>query len=139
MLLALLDYRDYRNRKGRFSRNYKMSIMGGAFEGGLLPNCLDKLRPGDLLFIETFDSFLSWLVMYFTKSEISHVAFYLGQHRIAHATLAGVFIEPIEALYDTQTRILPCIWPMSDENRVAIEPCIRERYEAAKYALEPHF
>ena len=135
MLFALLDYIDYQKRRGRFSRDYRHSIMGGAFEGSLPSKCLNDLRAGDVLFVETFNSFISWLVMYLTRSEISHVAFYLGNRQISHATLAGVIIEPVENLFDSNTRILPCIWPMPDKTRLEIERYVREHYAGAHYGL----
>ena len=57
----------------------------------------------------------SWLIMYLTSSEISHAAFYLGNREIAHATLSGVRVEPIESLLDPNSRILPGILPIPDD------------------------
>jgi len=133
MIFALRDFLQYRSKKGRFSRSYKASFMGAAFQGGLSPKAIAELRPGDLLFIETLNSWISWLVMYMTKSEISHVAFYVGDHSIAHATLSGVAVEPIEVLYDQETRILPFIWPMPDEKREQILPFIEKEYADTPY------
>src|SRR5947199_398489 len=117
MFFALRDYLHYRHQSGRFTRHYKKSLMGAAFQRTLPANARRLLRPGDVLFIQTLDSFLAWLVMYLTKSEISHVVFYVGNDQIAHATLSGVVFEPVEALYRSNTRILPCIWPMADDKR----------------------
>ena len=105
--------------------------MGGAFEGRLPENALRQLRPGDVLFVQTFNSFPAWVVMYLTKSEISHVASYLGDNRIAHSKpFSGVVIEPIEVLYRSDTRILPCVWPLPDEKRPMVEPIYRDHLGA---------
>jgi len=90
-------------RSGRFAPDFTKSVMGAAFEGGLPEKAVRMLRPGDVLFVQTFGSLLSWLVMYFTKSEISHVAFYVGNKQIAHSPMSGVVFEPIEVLYDADT------------------------------------
>lgn len=137
MLFALLDYRNYKRREGRFARDLTKSIMGGAFEGSLPETALQVLRPGDVLFVQTLGWPLSWLIMYLTKSEVSHVAFYLGDREIAHSTLGGVTIEPIEALFNPSTRILPCIWPMPDEKRLAVIRIVKEQYEGLPYGWIP--
>ena len=109
--------------------------MGAAFEDSLPSKCLSDMKAGDILFVGSFNCFVSWVVMYLTKSEVSHAAVYLGNGQIAHSTLAGFTIEPVESLFDSNTRILPCIWPMSDKTRVKFEQYIREHYEGAHYAF----
>jgi hypothetical protein len=108
--------------------------MGGAFDGRLPKSALGVIRPGDVLFVETFESIAAWVVMYLTKSEISHVAFYLGDNRVGHSTpLSGGVIESIEVLYGSTRRILPCVWPMPDSTRPLIEPKLRELYLDTPY------
>ena len=103
--------------------------MGGAFEGELPDTVLSILKPGDVIFIQSFGWWVSWLILYLTNSHISHVAWYIGNHRISHATKnLGVIIEPIESLYDSDTRILPCIWHMPEETRSKIEAEIRTNW-----------
>lgn len=120
MLFSLMDYRRYRNRTGRFARDIRKSVMGGAFEGSLPAKAFEILQPGDMLLVQTLGSPLSWLVMYLTSSEISHAAFYLGNRKIAHATLSGVCVEPIDALLDPNTRILPGVLPIPANKRSEI-------------------
>lgn len=133
MIFALADYWRYINRTGRYARSFKASIMGAAFDGGLPDKVFHVIRSGDILFVQTFDHPLSWLVMYSTSSEISHVAFYLGNGEIGHATLAGTVIEPVEHLYDTSTRILPFVWPMPEETRPKIAETLRREFVGRPY------
>lgn len=120
MFFALTDYLAYRRRSGRYSRERSRSPMAFGFDGQLPPKAIAALRPGDAIFLQTFDSRLSWAVMYMTNSEVSHAAIYLGNGLIAHATLSGVVQEPIEALYGARSRLLPCIIKASDEQRAQL-------------------
>jgi hypothetical protein len=116
VIFALCDYCQYRMRTGRFARDYRVSPMGGAFADRLPEELVSVLEPGDLLFLQTLKSFTAWLVMYLGRSEISHVASYVGERHIAHATFSGVRIEPIESIYRASL-ILPVRWPMPSEKR----------------------
>lgn len=107
--------------------------MGAAFQGELPLNALEKLQPGDVLFVQRFDSWMSWVVMYLTKSEISHVAFYVGNNAVSHATVSGVLTEPIESLYSENTRILPCIWPWPAKARAQILFTMQQNYSNTPY------
>lgn len=118
MIFALIDYLAYLRRTGRYSRDVNKSVMGGAFQGETPVKVVDLLRPGDVLLVQTLDSPVSWLIMYLTTSEISHVASYLGDGKIIHSTSTGVSIDPIEALFDQDTRVLPTQWDLSDAERV---------------------
>lgn len=137
MFFAIADYQNYKRRTGRFSRDFKKSIMGGAFEGSLPETALRLLQPGDILFIQTLGRPLSWLIMYLTKAEVSHVAMCVSNREIAHATLAGVCVEPIEALFHSNTHILPCIWPMPDDKRLAVDRTLREQLQGVPYGWLP--
>ena len=96
------------------------------------------LRPGDVVFVQTLDRPQSWLIMYITQSEVSHVASYVGDRKIAHAKLgAGVVIEPVERLFVSNARILPCVWPMPDDKRMAVVEMIKEKYEGVPYGWLP--
>ena len=106
MIFLLSDYRNYLRKTGRYARHYR-NFMGGAFQGRIPDEKIDAMKPGDLLFVQTLGSRLSWLIMYLTSSEVSHFAAYAGDRRIVHATTnAGVIEEPIEALFDENTRVL---------------------------------
>jgi hypothetical protein len=120
MFIALIDYLAYRRRSGRYSRERSQSAMAFGFDRELPPKAIAALRPGDAIFLQTFDSWLSWAVMYMTKSEISHAAIYLGNGLIFHATLSGVVQESIESLYGARSRLLPCTIEASDEQRAKL-------------------
>jgi hypothetical protein len=106
-VFALLDYLRYRKRSGRFSRYTTQSYMGAAFEGGLSRRAVEALQPGAMLFVETLSDWRSWLIMYLTNSEVSHVAMYVGDGEILHATTSGSARQPLSALYSPDIRILP--------------------------------
>ena len=120
MILAYLDYRRYKGRTGRYARHSPNSVMGRAFLGGLPDEVVSRLSPGDLIFSSHYDSLVSWAVMYFTSSEVSHTATYLGAGRIVHATLSGIIEEPISTLYGEATRVLPCRIPMEPEQQTQL-------------------
>lgn len=132
MFFAFADYLHYLYRRGRFARHPDTSIMTGAFEGSLSPQVLAVLRPGDLIFVETLDWSPSWLIMYLTSSEISHVAIYVGNGEVVHATLDGVRTDPITSLQGN-ARLLPCIWPMPDEKRLEVAEMLRISFEGVPY------
>jgi hypothetical protein len=97
--------------------------MAFGFNAELPPKAIAALRPGDLIFVETFDCWLSWAVMYMTRSEISHAAIYLGNGLMTHATLGGVVEEPLASLYDASSRLLPCILNIPDEKHAQLREC----------------
>lgn len=138
MLFAFVDYQQYKRKTGRFARDLTKSIMGGAFEGLVPETAVQMLRPGDVLVVQTLERFASWAIMYVTQSEVSHVVFYVGDRKIAHATPArGVVIDPIETLFAPNTRLLPCVWPMPDEKRAEVARAVRESYEGRPYGWIP--
>jgi hypothetical protein len=120
MIFALRDYLAYVRRAGRYSRDVNKSVMGGAFQGETPAKAVSLLRPGDVLLVQTLDSPVSWLIMYLTTSEISHVASYLGDGQIIHSTAGGVSIDPVESLFDHNTRVLPTQWDLSDTERAGM-------------------
>lgn len=120
MLFALRDYCNYRHVRGRYARNNDASYMGGAWQGELSPIALEVLRPGDFFLVEGLGSFQSWLVMYLTSSEISHVATYLGSGAVVHATPSGVQIDPIGSLFARGSRVLPVHLNVTDDDREVI-------------------
>ena len=110
--------------------------MGGAFEDAIPDAALELLHAGDVIVVQTLDKFASWVIMYLTQSEVSHVAMYLGGRRISHATPAtGVTIEVVDALFKPNSRLLPCIWKMPDETRAKIPDHVVESWEGRPYAM----
>ena len=132
MILALVDYLRYLKRPGRFGNLGGLSLMARGFRGSLPGPLVDLLRPGDQLFVQTLQSFQSWLIMYLTKSEVSHVAGYAGNRTILHATTAGIVTESLEVLLNEETIVVPCSLPMSEEQRHLFERATA-RYQGAPY------
>lgn len=106
MLFALLDYLKFRSQEGRYSRNNSTEPMSYGFEGRLPEKIIRELKPADSILFASFNSWIAWLIMYLTSSQVSHVAMYIGDRRIVHATLSGVAIEPIESLFERKARML---------------------------------
>lgn len=109
--------------------------MGRAFDGHIPDKALAKLRPGDFLFVETFGWYVSWSIMYLTSSRVSHAAMYLGSKKIMHATLDGLCKEDIDVLFNADSRILPCITSMTDEQRKQV-PSAVEKLEGVPYGFQ---
>ncbi len=107
MIFALVDYMHYRTETGRFAKHAPTSPMGAAFARTLPQGIVDLLEPGDCIFTCRYGSMLLWAVMYFTSSEISHVAMYIGDGLIAHATLGGILKQEISTLFGDDARLLP--------------------------------
>lgn len=116
MLFALFDYITYTRQAGRYSRT-SSDVMGCGFEDKLPDEIFSILRPGDYLLVQGLGSYISWLVMYFTSSPISHVAFYTGDRNIFHATLSGALTEPIDSLFTKKSRVLPVHLYIDDSKR----------------------
>lgn len=91
--------------------------MCGAYETELPVEVLLALQEGDLILVGNFRSWMSWLIMYFTNSQISHAAVYIGDGKILHATLQGSELAPIQTLFKEGVRLLACKMPISDERR----------------------
>lgn len=109
--------------------------MGRAFDGRIPDKALAKLRPGDFLFVETFGWYVSWLIMYLTSSRISHCAMYVGSNQIFHATLNGVCKEDLSVLFNANSRILPCITSMTDDQRKKV-PSSVQSLEGTTYGFD---
>ena len=125
MIFATIDYLRYARRSGRFSRNIEKSLMGAAFQGEIPVKAIERLLPGDILLVQTLDSPTSWLIMYLTSSEISHVASYLGGGQVVHATSSGTTIDPIESLFGQCTRVLLTQWDWPSEQRSQVSCSLR--------------
>lgn len=134
MLFALADYWRYKRRRGAYSRELSESYMGATFEKRLSVQATQLLQPGDVIFVQTLDWPFAWLVMYLTAFPISHVASYVGDGEICHSTLDGVRIEAIDALYASNVRLLPCLWPMRDDQRVAVAEMMRRDFSGRPYS-----
>ena len=111
MLFTLQDYLRCRWRVGLYSRYSRIGIMGLAFAGRLPDEVVARLGAGDIIAVSTYDSFLSWCVMYLTWADISHLAMYVKDGIVMHATLGGVKKAKTELRYGHERRLLPVHWP----------------------------
>ena len=116
-MFTLYDYIRYVLKPGRFGIHGRTSVMTRAFRGYIPEHILKKLQPGDLFFVQSLGSWLSWLIMYLTRSEIGHVAVYEGDLKISHSTLSGVRSDSIDAIISQDTLIVPCGLRLSAEQQ----------------------
>jgi hypothetical protein len=98
MIFAILDFVNYKNK----TKNYSFDAIKK--EGGIELNDLnfDKifpLKPGTI-FIHPPNSFLSWLIMYYTSCIWSHVMTTFDYDNVVDVTLKGVIIHPFRDYFD---------------------------------------
>lgn len=106
MLFALLDYANYRLRRGRYGEGVGASGMAVAYRDSLPQSVLDELQHGDTIFTQRLNSTLSWGTMYFASAPVDHVAVYIGSGKVFHATINGSKVHDIQAIAKG-ARILP--------------------------------
>src|SRR6266853_580503 len=99
MIFAILDYMDYRCRRGAYS-DALLRAEGGRLAAGENFPRPEQFKTGDLVFLHTADSFLSWLVMYYTSSVWSHVASVSENGYIIDAATSGVLEHPFSDYLD---------------------------------------
>jgi hypothetical protein len=127
MIFAILDYINYRSRR----RAYSDALLRA--EGGRLATEENFPRPeqfktGDLVFLHTADSFLSWLVMYYTSSVWSHVASVSENGYIIDATTSGVLEHSFADYLDGKSYILmKRVREITDEQRQKMLTSCREQ------------
>ena len=112
MFFAVFDYLSFRSRQGRYSRNNSSEPMSYGFEGCIPEEIIQTMQPGDAILFASFNWWVSWLIMYITSSQVSHLAMYIGNRRIIHATLSGAAVDPIESLCEPKARILVTRLPL---------------------------
>lgn len=79
------------------------------------------MRPGDLILSGHMSSSLSWAVMYMSNFPLSHLAIYVGDKRIAHATTAGVCEHDIKVLFGANNILLPLLPPLETSKRAEVQ------------------
>lgn len=89
MLCAVFDYLTYRLKKGRYSDEYLRSQHLLPADENHFPD-LSVVKPGSVLFYHPTNSFLGWLVMYYTDGFISHCASVVDDNAVVDCTLSGV-------------------------------------------------
>ena len=71
---------------------------------------------GDLVFFSHRDSFISWIVRYLTRTDISHCGVYVGNGEVVHATLSGSRFDKLQYFFDWGYSIIP----------VSMQACLRD-------------
>lgn len=109
MLFAAVDYLRYRRRAGRYSLDRMEREFGlRVCRPENFPN-LDSTPPLSMLFSHGYPSIVSWLVMYFTDSPISHVAMFGRNGQIQEATKdAGVIQDHASSYFDGKSCMVVC-------------------------------
>lgn len=110
-MFILLDYILYRFRLGKYSIKAKRNRhpINLSWEGDYEPVLEDILTSGDLLFFANDNSTISWLVQYFTKTDISHTGIYIGDGKVYHATLSGSRIDHLSTFFGKGRHVVPVI------------------------------
>ena len=113
VMFILLDYIRYRFQLGRYCiddkrKRYPINL---SWEGSYEPVLEELLTHGDLLFFADDNSTISWLVRYFTKTDISHIGTYLGDGMVLHATLSGSRTEHLSTFFGKGKHVIPVIMP----------------------------
>ncbi len=118
MICALIDFACYRLELGKYNSN--SSALKGWISKDGHEMLIGTLQVGDALFVHTRRSLLAWLVMYITRSPISHMAIYVGSGKILHATTAGVTYDEIHVLLRNGSMVTPLILPIASPQRPPI-------------------
>lgn len=93
MFNALMDYARYRMKRGRYASKFIEASGGRLATANNFPQ--DEFpKPGQVVISHTPDSFLSWLVMYFTDSIWSHMAAAVVDGEVVETTLEGTVVHP---------------------------------------------
>jgi hypothetical protein len=107
MFFALADWLKYRLRRGVYGDDPSKNIMAIGHEGEVASETLALLQGGEIIICQRMDSVMSWAIMYFGGGyAIDHVAIYVGEENVIHATFSGTKIQALRALAQG-ARILP--------------------------------
>lgn len=117
----LFDYIKYRFKLGRFSDDIRAWPICFSWEGDFQPVLLELLEPFDLIFFQNRNSFLSWLVLYITKTDISHCGTYIGDGKVLHATLSGTVKTDLKWFFDIGCRVMPVHMSAQSKQRKEID------------------
>ncbi|SQH75984.1 protein of unknown function [Shewanella benthica] len=67
----------------------------------------DMLKTGDIVFFSHKKNWISWLVQYFSKTDISHVGIYIGDGHIVHSSLSGSRKDHLQTFFDQGYEVIP--------------------------------
>ena len=98
----------YKFSLGRYSekelrKRYPINL---SWEGKYESIFEEILKPGDILFFHKVGSTISWVVQYFTKTDISHIGIYTGNGNVLHATLKNVEQRSLKSFFETGYKVV---------------------------------
>ena len=106
MIFAIIDYARYKRRVGPYSDNSIKSKGGRLAVPESFP-MLQQLGPQHMFIYHRRDSFMSWLVMYFTGSVWSHVGIFTECGNIIDVTTKyGVIEHPLSDYFDNKSYLV---------------------------------
>jgi hypothetical protein len=118
MIFAIYDYLIYKLNRGKYS-DRKLDEE----KAMLLTNDL-LLEPGNIIFFHTRNSFISWIICYYTDSLWSHVGTISFNNNIIDVTTAGVIEHPLTDYADGNTYYEA--WKIKNASNIKIEKIITE-------------
>lgn len=139
MIFAIIDYCNFLNQSGRFSRKNLSEPMAYAFEEYIPDKIMKSLQAGDIILHASFDWWVSWAIMYFTSSLISHCAIYVGNGQILHSTVSSSIKEPIESLYRKKSRFIIARFRIPQEKQIKQDQIDDSKYVGIPYSKKVVF
>lgn len=130
MILAILDYFKYRKRLGKYSDKSLRKIGLKKASASEFPNW-KHIPFGKCLFVHTANSFLSWVIMYFTNSVLSHTAIIYGHGIVHDTTTDGILRHSLENYFDGESYITFRDLPSNrtpEEMRAFLDSTLGHRY-----------
>ena len=106
MIFALWDLGQWRLRRGRYG-DYQNSVMALGTESSPSREIIRSMLAGDMIFTQRLDRWFSWMMMYFSSSDVDHCGIYAGNAKVAHVTFSGTSVDPLRYI-SKGARILVC-------------------------------
>lgn len=139
VLCLLLDHLQYRSLRGRYANGAK-SLLPYLFEERIPDEVLAILKPGDSIWMSSKRSIPSWLIMYYCHLPLSHVATYLGERNVIHATTnCGSIEQKIDDLFNRGLRLLPCRMLIGDKNKRKLLQEVAKKFVGLSYSYRRIF
>lgn len=102
----MLDYVNYKLRRCKYSDE---ELQKKSYQrGDRCPKHTRGLKAGDTIVIHTTDSFISWLIMYYTDSHASHVCLYLQNGMVFDFVPQGARFHPITDYFNSKYWVVVC-------------------------------
>lgn len=135
MIFALIDLFRYRFRLQHYGDDPRQNLLALGHTHRVAEETLKVIAAGDIIICQRMDSLLSWAIMYFGgRYAVDHVAIYVGDGKVIHATLAGVKEHSIHALA-RGARVLPFSFYVDNGEPTFARP--KSRFSQGDNASEP--